>query len=184
MTKNEQDNHAGIRIYLDLAGLERLIGGNTEAEVEIREGIVRTFARKHLKEIASSVAFKPYLENINSAITEELRAQIPLILVEKANSWNGRSAQYKLDDDDELVKKFKEQLKEEGRKILQPMCDEAFCLARDYITRRFDESVKELKARAEEIVTKHMNKAFEQLVKVEVDRRLKEIAKNLAKAEG
>lgn len=184
MAEDKQNTPTGIRIYLDLAGLERLIGGNTAAEIEIREGIVRTFARKHLKEIAALKAFQPYLEKISEAVTAELKAQVPLILVEKSNGWSGRPERYKLDDSDTLVAKFKEQLKEEGREILQPMCDEAFNGVRGYITRRFDEAITELKARAEEVVTKHMNKAFEQLVKVEVDRRLKEIAKNLAKGEG
>ena len=183
MTEDKQGTQTGIRIYLDLPGLERLIGGNTEAEIEIREGIVRTFARKHLKELAGIQVFGPYLEKIRSAIEQEFRAQIPLILVESPSWKNQNQGVYRLQDGNPVIAAFKQRLAEEGREQLRPLCDAAFAEARKYIEEKFNRAVTELKARADETVEKHLGKAFETIVKLEVERRLKEIAKNLAAAQ-
>lgn len=180
----DQKGQTGIRIYLDLAGLERLIGGNTAAEVEIREGIVRTFAKKHLKELATSAAFQPYLKQISASVQEELKAQVPLLTV-KAPRWIGDpDACYKLDESNPTVAKFKEQLAEEGRKQLWLTCDRAVQDIKGYIDAQFTKTLDALKAEVDKIVAKQIGHKFEQIVKAEVDRRLKEIAKNLTKAGG
>ena len=70
----------GLRLQLDVSALERLIGGDTELEIEIRQGIVQTFATKHLKGILDAGDFKNFLnaeslfvrENLAKAITEHI----------------------------------------------------------------------------------------------------------------
>ena len=42
-----------MKIQLDAKALEALIGGNTEAEIEIRGSIVQAFAKKYLKAVAN-----------------------------------------------------------------------------------------------------------------------------------
>jgi hypothetical protein len=172
----------GIRIYLDLAALERLIGGSSEAEVEIREGIVRTFAKKHLKELANLEAFQPYLKKIAGAVEEELKAQIPLVTI-RAPRWKGDPEErYKLDDSNLTVAKFKSQLAAEAVQQIQPLCNRAVQQAREDVAAQFTKAITALKAEVDKTVEKQLSRNVEQIVKNEVERRLKEIAKNLAKA--
>lgn len=53
-----------------LQALERLIGGDTEIEVEVRKNIVQDFARKHLKPIAGDV-IKPMIDAATKACQRE-----------------------------------------------------------------------------------------------------------------
>lgn len=47
---------SGVKIQINsLEALERLIGGNTEVEIELRGAIVQEFAKKHLKGVATDV---------------------------------------------------------------------------------------------------------------------------------
>jgi hypothetical protein len=184
MIEDKQGTQTGIRIYLDLAGLERLIGGNTAAEIEIREGIVRTFAKKHLKELANLEIFRPYLDMIAIGVEEELKAQIPLITTREPR-WKGDpEARYKLDELNQTITKFREQLAEEGLQQIQPLCKHAVQQTREYVDAQFQKALNTLKADVDKLVEKHLAKNLEQIIKAEVDRRLKEIAKNLVKAGG
>jgi hypothetical protein len=47
-----------MKILLDVKALERMIAGDSLVEVEIRNGIVQEFAKRHLKAIASSEEFQ------------------------------------------------------------------------------------------------------------------------------
>lgn len=57
-----------------LAALERLIGGDTDVEIEIRNSIVQEFAKKHLKCIANKVddMLKKFVEELNAKTAQEL----------------------------------------------------------------------------------------------------------------
>lgn len=49
----------GIKIQIaSLEALERLIGGDSQLEIEIRESVVQNFAKKHLKGVAEATNFK------------------------------------------------------------------------------------------------------------------------------
>lgn len=52
-----------------LAALERLIGGDSEIEIEIRQSVVENFSKKHLKALANS----DLMSKISKSITEELQ---------------------------------------------------------------------------------------------------------------
>jgi len=62
-----------------LAALERLIGGDSNVELEIRENIVQEFAKKHLKPLANDELIKKHKEDIqrdisavSSAVSQEV----------------------------------------------------------------------------------------------------------------
>lgn len=50
-----------------LEALERLIGGDTEVEIEIRNNIVQEFTKKHLKAIANEAVFRKVAEDARAA---------------------------------------------------------------------------------------------------------------------
>lgn len=72
-----------VKIQINsLEALERLIGGNSEFEFEIRESIVQKFATKHLKSVATSDA----LSKIASALKDEITAD--LVKQTSSGGWN------------------------------------------------------------------------------------------------
>lgn len=61
----------GMKMQLDAAALERLLGGQTEIEVELRSAVVQAFAKQHLKAVASSDAFETFLATEAQATRHE-----------------------------------------------------------------------------------------------------------------
>lgn len=58
-----------------LEALERLIGGDTEVEIEIRNNIVQSFAKKHLKAIANDTVFAKVSHDVRTASETVAREQ-------------------------------------------------------------------------------------------------------------
>lgn len=50
-----------IVIRLDVPALERLIGGDSEVEVQLRQGVVEEFAKRHLGAVLKDAAFAKFL---------------------------------------------------------------------------------------------------------------------------
>ena len=74
-----------------LAALERLIGGDTEVELEIRNSIVQEFAKKHLKAIVNEGS----IQKVAHALDEMLSSQAEAIITAKFGTlshqyWNGK----------------------------------------------------------------------------------------------
>lgn len=68
-----------MKITLDNKALERLIGGNTEAEIELRNCIVQEFTNKHLKGLVNHELIEQLNEKIFDIIKEELKNQVGVI---------------------------------------------------------------------------------------------------------
>ena len=67
-----------IKIQINsLEALERLIGGDSELEIDIRNSVVQEFAKKHLKALAQNFCFKDQ-SKINQLIQEEVKKNIGL----------------------------------------------------------------------------------------------------------
>lgn len=60
-----------------LAALERLIGGESETEIEIRNSIVQEFTRKHLRAIADE-KLPVYVNALMKEVTQEAHAALGL----------------------------------------------------------------------------------------------------------
>lgn len=96
-----------IKLQLDSSALERLIGGDSEVEVEIRNSIAQAFAKRHLK----GVIEEKYLEETKKEVCSSL--------------WGFNSNRYELKPEikqkiaDEVKKVIREEIKkatEEGYK--------------------------------------------------------------------
>jgi hypothetical protein len=71
-----------------LEALERLIGNDTQLEIEVRNNIVQEFAKKHLKALVNDSVF----QNTINACKKELQSEVDLKVAEKIgevkkNSW-------------------------------------------------------------------------------------------------
>jgi hypothetical protein len=60
-----------------LAALERLIGGEAETEIEIRNSVVQEFAKKHLRAIADQ-KLPTYIGALMQEVTKEAHAALGL----------------------------------------------------------------------------------------------------------
>lgn len=52
-----------IVIRLDVPALERLIGGDSEVEVQLRKGVVEEFAKRHLTAVLKEETFAKFLQD-------------------------------------------------------------------------------------------------------------------------
>jgi hypothetical protein len=67
---------AQVVINLGYETLERLIGGDDEAAIQIRQTIVQQFANRHLKAVANSETVRQVGAAIEAAVVEAVQAQV------------------------------------------------------------------------------------------------------------
>lgn len=65
-----------ISILLDTGALERLIGGNSEAEVKLRNGVVAEFAKRHFKAVLYDESFQEFMRKEAELIRVGLNAHV------------------------------------------------------------------------------------------------------------
>jgi len=65
-----------IVIRLDVPALERLIGGDSEVEVQLRQGVVEEFAKRHLVKILKDEAFATFLSKEARVVHDGLDALV------------------------------------------------------------------------------------------------------------
>jgi hypothetical protein len=82
-----------------LAALERLIGGDTAVELDIRNNIVQAFAGKYLKDVAKTDAFKESIaaaENRILALVKEEYTKViessGIVTIKRGEYWNSQRA--------------------------------------------------------------------------------------------
>jgi len=73
-----------------LAALERLIGGDTEVELEIRNNIVQEFAKKHLKSLLETDSvLRKCIDDIRKSASSEITRLIHAEIGQLKNTWSG-----------------------------------------------------------------------------------------------
>ena len=70
-----------------LEALEKLIGGDTQVEIDIRNNIVQAFAEKHLKSLAGSNEIQTVLSAIKASIQEDARKECQRLFGMYQSSW-------------------------------------------------------------------------------------------------
>jgi len=138
----------------NLEALERLLGGDTEIEFDIRQNIVETFARKHIKTLVN--------DELISKATEGLKKEIEDAFVIKTSGWSGSYA---------LTTKAREMLKEhidlEKKILVQGLVNEHFTNSGlDALIREKAEWV------SGQLAAKVLSDKFDAAVENEIKRRL------------
>lgn len=59
-----------MTILLNANALERLIGGDAEMELRLRQGVVEEFSRRHLKSLASSEMMQKLRRDLDALVAE------------------------------------------------------------------------------------------------------------------
>jgi len=80
----------GTKIQINsLEALNRLIGGDTEAEIEIRNSVVQEFAKTKLKPLLNSPLITSTIKEIESAVIQEARKRFSEgVAIFKTSSYN------------------------------------------------------------------------------------------------
>lgn len=65
-----------IAFQLDVPALERLLGGDTEVEVKLRQGVVEEFAKRHLVKVLKDESFAKFLAAEKKVIEARLEAAL------------------------------------------------------------------------------------------------------------
>lgn len=145
----------GTKIQINsLDALERLIGGDSEFEIEIRNSVVQEFAKKHLKSVAQSFIYK-----VDEDLRQSIRNEIlkTLGVTDQVYGWNRQIV---------IPQKIVDQINYEIERQLE-----------EKISSSTQKTVKEFKV--EEIVKKQietrLTESIQKEVNYQVEKRLKEI---------
>lgn len=86
-----------------LAALERLIGGDTELEIDLRRSVVEAFAKKHLKAVAMALPIEAEMKKLTDLAIMEAREVMSRVIEEHtgdpASRWVNSTTQMALNQD-------------------------------------------------------------------------------------
>lgn len=140
-----------------LEALERLIGGDTEVEIEIRNNIVQEFTTKHLKGLVNSDLIAKTERSIKEAIRDMFFNEV------KTSTWGSSKTVFNEEILNELRKELSIKARDEMSVIVSDRINELKSIkevdkrlneAADYITDRLTE--KALDERLDRLVQKRL----------------------------
>ena len=149
-----------------LEALEKLIGGDTQVELDIRNNIVQAFAEKHLKAVAGTQQVNNAIANIRASIEQEVRAECTRSFGDYSNVWN---RQIKLDD------KIKSVIKQEVLTQIQSIIDsylKEIVSSPEWIKEKLEKQIKQLILN---IVNSELQVKISDAVKSKIDEQVKNL---------
>ncbi len=171
-------NHVPVRLQLNLPALERLLGGDTQLEVELRQQVVQQFVEKHLKGIVDTEAVQQTLTILRKRIEDSIREQVGTTASDERNYYSTRYST--------VEGKINGVIQEIVKKQLEKLVSESYLHHyeehRNYWHRQMNDAVRTAVAAVtdklieDEIgdrVSKALDKRVEILVESEIQRRLK-----------
>jgi len=174
-----------LKLQLDLETLENLIGKNTPFQAEIREGIVQTFAKRHLRALANEQYLKGVvrevqkeLEEVRKLCMEEVMKHLP---VKKTRPNYGYKGHFVLDDKHPgytaLIDRLKNKAMCAGYDAVRSVISEV----KEEMIEHVEHERKQLYLTIREEVKTQMTNHFEKAVDFEIKRRLKILAQEATK---
>lgn len=149
----------GTKIQINsLAALERLIGGDTETEIEIRTSIVKEFVKKYLADIAQTDEMRIAVKGIQAAVEQ------------KIGTWRGS---YSWDKKFTLTPDVEKTLSEFINTIVKNKFEElvANSIKKNEWLSKIDAIVEE---RSEYIMNQWTGKAIEEQIILAADKKIKD----------
>lgn len=151
-----------MQVSLTLPALERLIGGETEIEVHLRQQIVEKFAEKHLKAIVNREAWQAAYKQWQS----ELEAAVSKILNEYIAAQQAKDPGMPSTNSGYKLQHAIEQAADKAvERAVQRVVDSQKRYMEGIVTRRVDQAMEaEIKKRIDEGVTAKLQ-AMQELLK-------------------
>lgn len=140
-----------------LAALERLIGGDTELEVEIRNSVVQEFTKKHLKNIA---------EHNVAAATSRIQEEVRKVAEQHFGNMRSTVLGYVWKPSAQIAQTIRDSVEEEARVIVHNKVKEVFD------SKDFDNLIQQ-------VVDRRVDVEFNEKIRWEVKKRLDQITKSL-----
>lgn len=165
-----------VKIQINnLEALERLIGGDTELEIEVRNSVVQSFAEKHLKAIANSETIQRAVDNvrdkhyktinsIKDSLEKEAKNQLAQAVGTFKTSWTGAIMDIKLNPS------IKEEIENTVNRLVSSRIHSA-------ILAHFKKL--DMEKTIEERVEKAMEYHTDQLIKSKIRERLEKVKETL-----
>lgn len=163
-----------VKIMLDLQALERVIGEDSDVQLEIRNGVVQTFCSKHLKGLVTEDLKNSIIADLREWL-KEYRAEIKKEIIDHYIKQQGNpinKAAFSLSD------KAKVELREEFRKIIS---DELFGSMKSELQQAKSEylaacetSRRNMASNAD-VIVKSMTEHFDMAIARAVESRLKKM---------
>lgn len=149
------------RIMVSAEALVAMIGGNTEVEIEVRNGIIQEFAKKHLTPLVNDEKIKDLYRRITTNLQETVNDALQPHLQPyfTKDSWSSKIT---------LNKKFTEEIKDVARRVVDEtihaiVADEVAKIdIESLLQRRIDFAVK---SRIDSGIAAELKKVSEQLTK-------------------
>ncbi len=152
-----------MRITLDQAALNRLIGGDTEVEFELRNAVVNAFASRYIKGIVQTDVFQ--------AALKEIKTECANIIEKEAGTlrWNSSGTKLVLHDS------VRDAMKAEAGKIVSA---EILTHLNNAVKEYFGAAQAEIDAR----IKKAVDAMQDQVIRAEVTRQVNERLKKIRDA--
>lgn len=151
----------GMKLYLSVDALERLMGGDSEAEIRVRNSVVQEFARRHLKAVANSEAMRLAEQTVKKTIDDEF--------VEKRGVFGVT-----------LSEEYREAIKNEVREKFGSALFQAIGEVRNELHEEIKTAVSEVRDRLmgaiDLRIKKEVTDATVTFMKAEIEKRLRELA--------
>lgn len=148
-----------IKIQINsLEALERLIGGDNELEIEVRNSVVENFTKKHLKAIAEDTR----LRLIGEAVTNEIKNTF----FEESKGYNSKITFKK-----EVLERLSDDINLSGRKQLRETVELA--IGESQARERINEAIESAALRiADELTDGNLERRIDNLVNKKLKEKL------------
>lgn len=153
--------------------LERLIGNDSELEVELRNSIVQEFSKKYLKSVVLEPKFQRFIidtaENLNKALQTEIQSKIGEIVVD----FYGKAKLIRLNDATKAI--MQEKADEHVSKLVSESIQSA-------INKYLGESHEHINTHIENRISYYVNEYINVLIKQKMDKAKKAMESALQNA--
>lgn len=162
-----------MKLTLNLPALERLLGGDTDIEVQMRQQIVEEFTRKHLKPLIND----PLIRKLHTSLEEEIKKEVGTQVWDTTGKLTPH-LQKRVDD--LITESVKNAITKAASQSFETLIKQYETIAETRINRyeiklmteansRIDKALKSI----DEGLNQRLDEAFEKRVTAEVNRRLK-----------
>jgi len=173
-----------LKLTLDLDTLKALIGGDTPFQLEIREGIIQTFARLHLKALINEDMISGLRAEIRgelSTMRESFRKEVVGLVAEHFpvvqkphDPWKG--VVYAIDKTNPKYLQLCHSLEKRAREVSVEAVNEILTALSEKLQKTIEYRVKSLEHRIAAEVKQQLTATFEQRVQREISRRVAALA--------
>jgi hypothetical protein len=150
-----------MKLSLNLPALERLLGGDTEVEVELRDQIVSQFMKRHLPEVVKGETYYKTLTELRAVLEEAVREEVGQL---SSGGWSVTNEGHRVRGE-----------------IKQVIEAEAYKAVNAAVAKAVDDRIHYYEKQWAPLIAKKVEECFtrniDELVKAEVARRLDQAAK-------